>query len=923
MKVAYQLLHHTTRAPAYGLLLPDSTHEALHWAVQLHEFEPRLFPTQNGWLLTTRKPITQLPAGYVALQELHTGLFIPVDAQLIPGLLGDEAAGMTKQQQVIVLPGPRFQTAPLQPVPLRSLLVIPVLEDSQWQALPEPPTLALQLTTLEYSVSPEQLDRETDQMVEEGNLGKSDPGIDGKKPRPPGSGIVKNVLASAGLGLGKALGGLGKALGSKGLAGMGANLINSAVNAVPRLSEGLLGKQEAALRSLLQMFKLGKIEEALRRALPIGGDGDLGRGASFANSAELPVNSLLFNLSSLFSFGGVGASIWLGNYDIITRLREEYRKQAELAEQRGDHRRAAYIYVKLLSDLHAAAAVLARGGLHRDSALVYLRLKDDLRAAEQFEKGGLYDRAVDLYRRLGRYELSGQLFARLKLHDEALAEFTLGADQIVKERGDYLAAGKLLLDHAQRGDLALPYFQQGWQVRPYGSAVPCALHLSALHCQARRHDELQTLFSEGLTYFNNTSDDGLASSFFNGMLNDVIITHRETVPESLKVELRDQALQHLGGRLRLTALLRNNNTALPRECFAGKTWTAAEYSDADYAYRIARKEAPADTDPLVRLRKLTIPARLPDPTCVTLAEDKGLLFVGFISGEVYRVNLHSGEMMLVSDSFRESPMALVTTPQGMHLHELRKPTFANDPFRLLLHASTASTYRFVEERILLTSNVWLSPYLLNLSGGRRCIVYGDGDQLVVHDFPNGHPNKYYRFMEDGLDLTLAIPVAMSSTDDLTLLGFDGFRLYDLETSRNQKLKVKSSNSIGWSSRFSDQQSPVQPLHCLSINLQDYVLLAGIGANSMVYLTRRGSLGVLNTHVSTGDEEYSAVCFADLTTLVATARNGLHWFHFDHQGLRLIKVQELALGKTQACFALQQGKMIVVLKDNAVLFIPKA
>ncbi|MFO0813607.1 MAG: hypothetical protein U0796_10335 [Gemmatales bacterium] len=919
MKVAYQLLQQAHRAPAYGLLLPAETQEALHWAIQLESLEPRLFPTQTGWLLTTRKPITQTPAGYVALQELQPGLFIPVDAQLIPGLLSDEAAGLTRLQQVIVLPGPLFHTATLQPVPLRSLLVVPELNESPWQALPEAPPLAEQLRTLEYRPSQKQLSDETDQMLESGNMGKGDPNLDGQLPRPPGKNPLAQLGGAAAMGLGKALGGLGRALGLKGLAGLGANLINKGVNLAPRLVENLLGKQEAALRALLRQFQMGNIDEALRRALPIGGDAS--RGASIANSASLPFNNLSFNLSKLFMFGGVGASLWLANDDIMLRLSQEYRKQAELAEQRGDHRRAAYIYVKLLNDLNSAAAVLARGGLHRESAMLYLRLNDDMRAADQFEKAGLYDRAIEIYRRLDRYDLSGMLLARLKLENEALAEFTLGADRLVREKGDFLQAGKLLEEFAHRSDLALDYYRLGWQARPLGSPVPCALQMSAILCRQRRSDDVHVLFKEGLEYFRNTTDDQQASTFINGILTDTSQHHRETVPQEMQDQLRDQALQYFGSRLRNDSLIRKSITTLPRLFLSGKNWTASEYSDAEFAYRTAPRLTPADEEPLRHLRQITLPARIAEPTCVTLAEDKGLLFVGFAGGEIFRVNLASGEVMMVSDSLQEQPVALAVSPAGMYLHELRRPTLTQERYRLMLHVASANNYRYVEERVLQSQDVWLSPYLLTLNEVKRVIVYGDGDDLVLHDFPFGAPVKYSRAIRPEELINLAIPVAASGKNTVKLLGFDGFRLYDLVASQGT-LEVKTSNTIGWSSRFTERQFPVQPLHCLSLNLQEYLLLAGIGANGMVYLTRRGSQGILSTHVSTGDEEYFATCFVDLQTLVATARNGLHWYHFDRHGLRLAKVQEVALGPTQACYSIDQGQTIVVVKNNTVLYVPR-
>lgn len=50
----------------------------------------------------------------------------------------------------------------------------------------------------------------------------------------------------------------------------------------------------------------------------------------------------------------------------------EYRKAASEAAKMGDHRRAAFIYGKLLGDYREAAAALMAGGLYHDAAQLYL-----------------------------------------------------------------------------------------------------------------------------------------------------------------------------------------------------------------------------------------------------------------------------------------------------------------------------------------------------------------------------------------------------------------------------------------------------------------------------------------------------------------------------------------------------------------------
>src|SRR5205807_3269281 len=130
-----------------------------------------------------------------------------------------------------------------------------------------------------------------------------------EEPRPDDSSLPAKVAAKARLTAGQALMKLGRALGLKGITRAGAGMVARALGQAPRLSEALLGKQEAALRWLLQMFRDGKLEEALRRALPLGGDG--ARGPVPGAGSGLPLNNILYSLAALLGGGGGGRGpVW-------------------------------------------------------------------------------------------------------------------------------------------------------------------------------------------------------------------------------------------------------------------------------------------------------------------------------------------------------------------------------------------------------------------------------------------------------------------------------------------------------------------------------------------------------------------------------------------------------------------------------------
>src|SRR5439155_7378722 len=139
--------------------------------------------------------------------------------------------------------------------------------------------------------------------------------------------------------------------------------------------------------------------------------------------------------------------------ELQRELEREYRKQAEAATRRGDYRRAAFIYGKLLGDYRMAAAVLAQGGLHHDAAVIYLkRLEDHLSAAREFEAAGDVDRALELFRQRGDHVRAGDLLRRMGEEELALAEYREAASLLAQSQGHF-QAGELLLTKAQRPDL--------------------------------------------------------------------------------------------------------------------------------------------------------------------------------------------------------------------------------------------------------------------------------------------------------------------------------------------------------------------------------------------------------------------------------------------------------------------------------------
>src|SRR5439155_15089151 len=170
----------------------------------------------------------------------------------------------------------------------------------------------------------------------------------------------------------------------------------------------------------LKKFREGKTDDALRHAVPIGNE--TGRGSRPYGSAQLPTHGLFWSLAGLF--GGSGRSaIWAGgNPDTWRDLIAEYHRAACDAAARGDFRRAALIYAKLLGDFRSAAAMLSQGGVHREAGILFRdKVRDPVRAAQEFALARDYDEALRLYRDSHLYIDAGDLLRRIGEEDLAIA----------------------------------------------------------------------------------------------------------------------------------------------------------------------------------------------------------------------------------------------------------------------------------------------------------------------------------------------------------------------------------------------------------------------------------------------------------------------------------------------------------------------
>ncbi|MFL5340783.1 MAG: tetratricopeptide repeat protein, partial [Gemmataceae bacterium] len=541
MLVPVRLARRPAAEPAAALLLPSAgVAELLAVCAHLNADPlPKVFATADGFLVLLDAP-TPLPVpGAIRLRRLADYLLVPADADLEPQLHADEATALTKARGLVVLAGGRvLEFAPDSPIPAEELIAVGPVRREGWEPFPKRRYIADQLRAITY---------ERPMDTPEDVLSPGGEGIGEEEPRPPATGAIQTAAGHAQAGFGQFLAKLGAALGWKSLKERGEQLVRGAMESVPRLQEDILGRQEAALRDLLRRFREGKIEEALRRALPIGDGSHRGEAAADAN---LPTHDLRYSLGNMF--GGSGpASFWFGGADVQRDLMREYRRAAELAMQHGDFRRAAFIYGKLLADWRAAAAALARGGLHHDAAVLFRdKLQNSLRAAQEFEAGGEFDEALAIYDRIPNHELAGDLLLRMGEEDAATERYLTVANDLMDSGRGPLAAGEFILRKANRADLAEPFFAAGWaqrhRLQNARDAVPCALHLAKMTADREDAGPFLELLEEAETYFATDGQPVAAGAFFN-----VVAQLADRPPlRPRREELRDRCLLGIAGKLR-------------------------------------------------------------------------------------------------------------------------------------------------------------------------------------------------------------------------------------------------------------------------------------------------------------------------------------------------------------------------------------
>jgi tetratricopeptide (TPR) repeat protein len=733
MKVPFQL-RQVAAHPATALLLPDDAEAllrlcstktpALMGEALSKGTLPVIHRVADGFLVRLAVPSEDVFPGAIRLRALSANLFVPVHAELSPVLLDDEAKALVHNRGLVFLPGGRVLAfAPDAVLSPADLLVVPRLPRCTCRPFPQPPDRPADLHEIILDI-PDPL---PGQFLDQAG---HDIGVDPIAPLDTAGGKEKTAQVTALLG--KGLFWLGSKLNSKMIARWGASLINEAMQRSRHVRQSILGKQEWALRELLQKFKDGKIDDALRRALPLGSSA--GRGDRVASDANLPSNSLLYRLSDFLGGMSGAASVWLGGGSVYEELSRAYRTAAIAAAQRGDYVRAAVIYGKLLRDWSSMATMLARASMHHDAALVYLQLLNDpLQAAREFEAAGEVDRALELYRRRGEHLLAGDLLRRIGELDRAVEEYLKAADLEVSRR-NYTTAARLLLKHAERLDLAEQYLVKGWNTRPGVEAVHCLQALVDLHGERGDVAKLYPLIAQADDYFRPAGEDYHAAHFYNHLAR----LAQEKPFAVVREDLLDRALLGLARKLEGRAHEGDRGGGILSLLFnPSGPWEPALIRDAEVALRgLPRSKSPR------RAGRRFRPHSWAEVTAACAARRTGDLFLGFEDGALVHYRPRTGELTIVHPN-SHLIVALACDDCGQFVVEVRQQE--KDSYELSSHLFGEGSGGLQARHV---RRAEVAPRLTPVAGVHHAMVVG---------FWDGHFLEYLSYPGLAVEAVLPVP----------------------------------------------------------------------------------------------------------------------------------------------------------------------
>ncbi len=875
----------------------------------------RVHDLSDGFLLRLDGPSSEPMPGTTRLRELSPGLFVPVDATLVPALLDDEAAGLVRDGGVVFLPGGRvLRFDRRSPVGLESLLLAPARPRREWGPLPVPPRLAERITEISRErpePPPEALYREWEQDLHRPGPSRresSDPEGAGPGQRAIGGDEATPGETGAAGGLMPTLHGLGDALrGLIGRAGSGARSLGE------KIQWGMVD-HSALVQKLLREFRQGDPGRALRHAFPMGPIDPRDRHVGFGN--QLPWSRAIYNLIDLLGGSSRGQSVatWQARADLIDELRREYRKAAGAAVGRGDFRRAAYVYGRLLADHRTAAQILMRGGLHHDAAILFLKKVNDLSAAAQaFEAAGEVDRAVVLYRQLGHHEAAGDLLHRVGDEAGARAEYLRAVDRAMEASPlDWYEVGRLLSGKVGVLDPAIEAFRNGWGRRPATNAMACAQELIAIHAGRGEIQPLRELLEDSDAFFRSVGSPRDARAFYDRMA-----AATATVPAlaDLAEEVRDRALMTLADHLHRQVLSGSPPAPAVSALFGESTlWSPAFARDAQFAAGLAMRsrERPTTDGRGAQLQGVQVGRGTVTAACQ--ASPSAELFLGFADGRI--LALRRSQVAPVGEV--AGPVAAMAAgPDGQVLVALRHTEHGAVLTTFLRRHD--GTYRArPESHFVRPGRTWLTP-ILDAEPG-TFVGLGDDRDLVILEATAGVPLHHLPLLQGPAAPDPDPPAAafiLPGPSARYLLN-DGRHWFFLDADGHRIDGCESAwRPIGGS------RSPRCSVPLSYTFLDGLIKVVGLDGHGAVYSSQLwledGGLEVLSSLVAKTDGGYLAATQSGHSRVAAVSASRVDWLSYRTDRFQVVRtLPDPGLAHAVACFpSMVPEEVMVVLGDGFV------
>ncbi len=217
----------------------------------------------------------------------------------------------------------------------------------------------------------------------------------------------------------------------------------------------LFGRRQAKyLAELMRMFDDGDLEQALRHAVPLGGEGE----GTPSAGMSLPKARDTLQMSMQAATGG-GPSL-LVHSQVMDMLRQRYRQAFERLLQQGRIEEAAFVLADLLHDSEEAVSFLeSHGKLRLAAELAEARDLPAPRRVRQWLLAGDTERAVQVAR---RYEAFSTAIGLLEpQHPEPAKLLRIKWAEALCERGDFESAVCAIWPIESARHLTQPWIEAG------------------------------------------------------------------------------------------------------------------------------------------------------------------------------------------------------------------------------------------------------------------------------------------------------------------------------------------------------------------------------------------------------------------------------------------------------------------------------